>query len=163
MPKIRYCIWIMLFAETMKDSKLSFPTGLAQRLKEANSKGLSGEAYKSYLTSKDDPNAGVLLPTDIKEEMIHNNIPEDLCNFVFDFYLALRQDSSTPMKPLQLLQSLKNGRLMVPKTMGEMKDLITIFKCMEEHLKQHKRYKLRMNQIAALVVLLFGTSKVRQF
>ena len=101
------------------------------------------------------------LPSDIKNEMIQSGISRDLCEFSYEFYFALRQNSDQiAIAPNLLKNKIQSGSITIPKCVPKnMDDMIVIMKSLEEQLKQVKKYKLRYNQIAALVVLLFGNSE----
>jgi hypothetical protein len=70
-------------------TKLKLPSDLKARIAEANSQGLRGEAHKNLILNGTRPKQEDInklkLPIEIRDEMLTNAIPEDLCNFVHSF------------------------------------------------------------------------------
>ena len=116
---------------------------------------------------------GDKLPLIINKEMKEMGIDPDLCDFVYKLYFQIISDKDGRKSALNangFVEQVKTGKIKIPNNVAEanarLSDCIKIVNCLNVTLKNYfKKFELgmRMNQIAALFILLCNKSLVSFF
>ena len=131
-----------------------------KKLKEKNIKGKEKED-QSHLSNGDNENdlretGNDKRPSEVIIEMENNGIEKSLCSFTHKFYLQLRNNNRKVLQPCDIAAYVKAHG--IKKENPDV--LVDVITAMETCMKKMKGFKMRMNQVATLMVLLFGSSEV---
>ena len=135
---------------------LSLPPDVLERLRQANIKRLSSERASDFVLdmddgderNDDDEESGII------SQMKENGFAKSFCEFTLDFVGKLKKEGGKPLPPSDAVILAKQGF-----SMGNCGNLVKIVRSMDDHLVKTRKFSMRMNQIAALLTLLFGSSE----
>ena len=135
---------------------LTLPPDVLKRLKRANAKGQSSETVANYVLGRDSDTHGMdeNESPGLIRQMKEKGFSETFCEFTLDFLERLKQDHGQSVSPSDAVNLAKQGF-----NMDNSENLVQIIRSMNEHLMKKQGFSMRMNQIAALLTLLFGSSE----
>ncbi len=121
-------------------------------------KGLFGE---KGCNKEGNSNSLEKLPSEICFEMQKSGIPEDLCTFIEKCFHDLQQakGQKKPLSPNRVQQYMKILKEPLGPNEKSIPHLTVILLALEHLLKSKKGFTMRMNQLAALLLLLFGSNQ----
>ena len=147
---------IRFFAE--KEGKdemapLSLPPHVLERLKQANIKRLSSRCASDYVLDSGGEKVEKNENPGLMSQMRENGFPKAFCEFTLDFLGRLKEEKAQPLPPSDAYCLAKQGF-----SMDNCDNLVEIVRSMNDYLVTSRKFGMRMNQIAALLTLIFGSS-----
>ena len=132
---------------------LSLPPHVLERLKQANIKRLSGGGASDYVLDSGCEKVEKDEDPGLMSQMRKNGIPKAFCEFTLDFLGRLKEEKAQPLPPSDAYCLAKQGF-----SMDNCDNLVEIVRSMNDFLVRSRKFGMRMNQIAALLTLIFGSS-----
>ena len=132
---------------------LSLPPHVLERLKQANIKCLSGAGASVYILDNDVEKVEKDEDPGLMSQMRVNGFPKAFCEFTLDFLGKLKEEKAQPLPPSDAYCLAKQGF-----SMENCDNLVEIVRSMNDFLVRSRKFGMRMNQLAALLTLIFGSS-----
>ena len=132
---------------------LSLPPHVLERLKQANIKRMSSGCASDYVLNSDGERAEKDEDPGLVSQMQEKGFPKTFCEFTLDFLGKLKEEKAYPLPPSEASRLAKQGF-----SMDNCDNLVEIVRSMNDYLVRERKFSMRMNQIAALLTLIFGSS-----
>ena len=132
---------------------LSLPPHVLERLKQANIKCLSGAGASDYILDNGVEKVEKDEDPGLMSQMRENGFPRGFCEFTLGFLGKLKEENAQPLPPGDVSRLAKNGF-----SMDNCDNLVEIVRSMNNYLVRSRKFGMRMNQLAALLTLIFGSS-----
>ena len=131
----------------------SLPPEVLKRLRDANIKKIESKNLVSYMMDINDNKCDETEEPKLIDEMKKSGFSASFCDFILDFLGRLKNEKGSILSPIGAVNIARKGI-----TMDNSENLLHIIRAMDEHMRSRRGFKMRMNQIAALLTLLFGSS-----
>ena len=132
---------------------LSLPPHVLERLKQANIKRLSGAGASDYVLDSGVERVDKDEDPGLMSQMQDNGFPKAFCEFTLDFLGKLKEEKAQPLPPTDASRLARHGF-----SMDNCDNLVEIVRSMNDYLVRSRNFGMRMNQVAALLTLIFGSS-----
>ena len=129
------------------------PPEVLQRLRDANMNGVESKKIVSYVLDINKNQCDEGKEPGLIDEMKKNGFSVSFCDFILNFLGRLKEEQGLVLSPSDAANMARKGI-----KIDNSENLVKIIRAMDEEMRLRKNFKMRMNQIAALLTLLFGSS-----
>ena len=132
---------------------LLLPPHVMERLKQANINRLSSGCASDYVLNSGVERVDKDEDPGLMSQMRVNGFPKAFCEFTLDFLGKLKEEKAQPLPPTDASRLARHGF-----SMDNCDNLVEIVRSMNDYLVRSRNFGMRMNQVAALLTLIFGSS-----